>query len=252
MAKRILYPSLFVVFVFLMSVALSPLYKLKEFEKLVKNDSLFIAKYDKNWSHSEFSEMVKEKTYKEALLKLAGKDSVQLAINLADSTVCLYINGVKIHKTVIKLFEQAKLLKKIPTMQYVKIFSQPLNISSQFATIVKEPVVIRQAPKDTIEAALNAWEPDTLLQNPAFLLLRLEHGIDLVFEQESNPVFYDKWIKFRFFNELWANKTLNALFCFFTFKKQEYYPVITIKIPANELRAIYRALPQNAFVVLKI
>lgn len=252
LAMRILYPSFFIVFLFLMSISLSPLHKLNEFEKLVANDSLFIAKYDNIWNYSGFTEMVKEKTYIEAMLKLAENDSIQLVLNLADSTACLFIKGVKIHQSPIKQFKQDKLLEKLTNMEYAKVFSQPLNIKSQVATIVKEPIVVRQAPKDAIEAALNAGVPDTLIQNPAFFLLRIEHGIDLIFEQESSPAFHDKWIKFMFYKDLWANKTLKALTCFFTFKKQECHPTITIKTPASDLRAIYRALPQNAYVIMNI
>lgn len=250
LTKKILYLLLVLISVFLMSVAISPLHKWGELEALANNDSLFLANFDTSWNHSEFSGMVKERAYKQALLKLTEKDSIQLAVNLLDSSVCLYINGVKIHQTKVKQFEQNRLLRNLPVLPYVKIFSVPLVINSQVATIVKEPVVVRQAPKDTIEAAQNAWQPDTLIQYPAFLLLRLDYGIDLVFEQEPNPGFYEKWIKFGFYKKIWKGRVMQAVTGFFTGKKQEYYPAITIQLPAEDLRAIYRALPQFAYTVI--
>ena len=252
LAVRIIYIFLCVIFVFLISIAIAPVQKLNEFENMVNSDSLFTANYDNNWNNSEFYDMVKCKTYKEAMLKLSEKDSIQLSVNLADSTINLYINGVNIHKTYTKYFEQDYLLHELSNIQSVKVFSQPLKICSQNATIRKEPIVVRQAPKDTIEASLNATEPITLTQNPAFILLRLEHGIDLFIEQDSNPDFNDSWVKFRYYAEFNTAKILNSLVHFVAFQKQEYYPTICIKIPANDLQAIYRALPENAFVVISL
>ena len=252
LAVSIIYISLCVIFVFLISIAIAPLQKLNEFEKIVNSDSLFTSNYNNNWNYSEFSEMVKYKAYKEAMLKLSKKDSIQLSVNLNDSSIGLYINGVNIHQVHIKLFKQDNLLNELSNKQYVKIFSEPVKISSQNATIIKEPIVVRQAPKDTIEAALIATEPITLTQNPAFIFLRLEYGIDLFIEQDSNPDFHDNWVKFSHYAKFNTSKILNSFFRFITFKKQEYYPTITIKIPATDLRAIYRALPQNAFVVISL
>ncbi len=102
--------------------------------------------------------------------KLSEKDSIQLIVNLRDSIIGLSIKGVIIHKTQINNYKVDPLLNKLPVLEYVKLFSEPLQVKSQYATIVKEPIVVRNAPKDTAEATLNAYEPDTLIQNPAFFL----------------------------------------------------------------------------------
>lgn len=198
------------------------------------------------------SVFVKEKAYKEALLKLTESDSIQMAINLSDSTVNLYTKGVLIHQTPVKTFEMDKLFKVMPLIQQVKLFSQPLPVNSQYATIVKEPIVVRHAPKDTLEAAMNAWQPDTLIQNPAFLILSVEHGINLIFEQDENLTFHDKWKKFNFYNRLRLRDSMKAVSNFISFRKQEYHPATTLKLPVDDLRAIYRALPDNALIVLNI
>ncbi|MCF8381180.1 MAG: hypothetical protein K9H49_16530 [Bacteroidales bacterium] len=248
--KRILYLFLTVIFIFLLSVSVSPLHKMNEYEYLVTSDSLFLSKFDSVLSHPELSSFMKENTKVGALVKLASNDSIQLSVNLKDSSVCLNIKGVKIHESKIRQFESDKLLKKMPVIQYVKLFSEPVGVVSQFATIVKEPVVVRQAPKDTAEAALTAWKPDTLVQNPAFLLLELDYGIRIIFEQDASESSRENWVKHRFYGRIWSEKSIKALGRFFTLKKQEYYPTIKISLPVDELRAIYRALPANAQVAL--
>ncbi|MFH0756793.1 MAG: hypothetical protein V2B15_05870 [Bacteroidota bacterium] len=241
-----------ILFLLLLSMALAPMHKMQEFERLVNSDSLFLEKYDPVYNQPEMRQMVKEKAFKEALVKLAESDSIQMVMNLSDSTINLSIKGVVIHQTKVASFYRDKLLNRMPLMQQVKLFSQPVAVQSQYATIVKEPVVIRQAPKDTLEAALNAWQPDTLIQNPAYLILSLDHGIYIIFEQETNPTFHDKWTRFAFYNRLRIRGSIRAVFRFVTFKKQDYHPAITIKMPADDLRAIYRALPGQPFIVIHL
>jgi hypothetical protein len=251
LVEKVACPLLLVVLIFLLTVALAPVHQMKEYESLARHDSLFNVKAESVYRYPEMSALAREKAYTEALLRSAATDSIQLSVNLSDSAVCLYIKGVRIHQTRIREFRQDRLLGTLPAQPYMQLFSQPLKISAQYATIVKEPIVVRNAPKDTAEAAMNAWQPDTLLQNPAFLWLRAEHCISLVFEQDENPTFHDRWTRFRFYSHLRAGSAWEALSRFFTFRKQEYHPTVTIKMPVDSLRAVYRALPHNACVVLK-
>jgi len=250
--KIALYFSLTLLFIFLINIAFAPFHKMREFESHVKTDSLFLRNYDSIYCYPEMRMLVKEKAFKEALLKLAQSDSIQLVINLSDSTVNLSIKGVVIHRTKTGSFEKDRIFNEIPLIQQVKVFSQPLRVQSQYATIVKEPVVVRIAPKDTLEAALNAWQPDTLIQNPAFLILSAEYGINIIFEQEDNRTMQDKWKRFGFYNRLRIRSSIQSISSSVRFRKQDYHPTITIKMPADDLRAIYRALPQNTLIVINI
>jgi len=139
-----------------------------------------------------------------------------------------------------------------PLIQQVKLFSQPIHVHSQYATIVKEPVVLRNAPKDTLEAALSAWQPDTLIQKPAFLILSMDYGIHLIFEQEDNPTLKDKWNKCNFYASLRIRSSGQTVSKFVRLKKQDYHPVLAIRMPVDDLREIYRVLPNNTFIVITI
>jgi hypothetical protein len=250
--KKVLGFLMFLFFIFLLTIAISPLHKMQEFENLVNSDSLFLETYQDIYNQPELRLLVKEKAYKEALLKLSESDSIQLVINLSDSTVNLSIKGVVIHQTKAGSFERDRILNDMPLKQQVKLFSKPLSVYSQHASIVKEPVVERDAPKDTLEAALNAWQPDTLIQKPAFTVFSLEYGINVILEQQANPTLQDKWTMFNFYNRLIINSSFQAAYRFVTFKKQEYHPRLTIKMPSNDLRAIYRALPDQTLVVITL
>jgi hypothetical protein len=84
--------------------------------------------------------------------------------------------------------------------------------------------------------------PDTLIQKPAFLLLHTEYGLDLVMEQDVNARFRDRWKQFTFHGRI----RLERIF------SREYHPAITLRMPADDLRAIYRALPRHARVVIHL
>lgn len=233
-------------------MALSPAYKIKELRDLVYADSLFVKNFDSLYYHPEIQPLLKEKAFKEALLKQSESDSIQLVINLTDSLTALSIKGVSIHQTKIRGISRDKLLENLPFMYEIKLLSQPLPVRSHYATIVKEPVVVRHAPRDTLEAALNAWQPDTLIQNPAFVSFRTEHGLQIIFEQDKNEQFRDRWKKWTFYNHLRTSKAFHAVTDFLTFTKMEYQPTLTLKIPVDDLRALYRALPENTLIVLKL
>lgn len=241
---------LLLLFIVLISIAIAPRHKLYVYEKLAENDSALSIRQGTAGNLDAFSEKLMERSFKESLLELGEKDSIQMAVNLTDSTVCLYINGVKIHQTPITYFDEDKLLKKLSNSAYIKIFSKPLEINQTYATIVKEPIVIRQAPKDTAEANLNAWKPDTLVQNPAYILFDLDLGIRLIFEQEITSSFGERWSKFGFYRKLWTANLREIFYHLLHFTQPDYKAAITIKMPADDLRAIYRALPQRAYVVI--
>ena len=249
-ARKVLHLFLILLFIFLLSLSLAPVSKKNEFRHLIEKDSLFLSGYNNIYSQPDLIEFLKEKSYKEALLKLAAKDSIQLAVNLTDSSVCLYIKGIRIHRSKISSIEQDKFLGSMPGIQVAGLFSHPIPIVSHYATIIKMPVVERQAPKDTLEAATNAWKPDTLIQRPAFLLLETENGIDLILEQEEEAGMHDDLVKFGFRNIINLRRTIVSIRNFVGFRKQDYHPRIIIQLPAKDLRAVYRALPEKAFVAI--
>lgn len=240
------------IFIWLVCLAIAPLNKAKQIQALVNADSEYTNNIDSVYFDYEIAELAKEKTYKEALLILSKNDSIQLVLNLSDSTINLSIKGVVIHQTKINDFSKDKFFDKLSLHQEIKLFSQPLLLQNHYATIVKEPIVVRHAPKDTLEAASTAWEPDTLIQKPAFASLVFEHNIQLILEQDDNKTFNDKLIKLDFYKHLTVENIKLSATQFFSLKNQEYCPEIKIKLPADELRAVYRALPSNTFMVVKL
>ncbi len=232
-------------------VAVAPYNKITELQKFVNSDTIYTKNFSSANNLPEMVPLVQEKAYKNALLELSRNDSIELVINLSDSTIALVFKGVMLHVVPISEFEKDKLFDKLTLKQEVKLFSTPLAIQSQWATIVKEPIVERQAPKDTLEASVTAWKPDTLIQNPAFAIFSLDHGIQILLEQEEISTAQDRVALHRFNRRIWSQKMKASVNNFVRQKKQDYQPTITIKLPVDDLRSIYRALPDSCYVVLK-
>ncbi|MFT6866187.1 MAG: hypothetical protein ACJA08_001016 [Cyclobacteriaceae bacterium] len=249
--KISLYIFLLLLLVFIANLASAPLSKFKEMKQVVLADSLFVERFKEEYNQKNISPLIREIAYKESLLELSKNDSIQLVLDLVDSTAHLAINGVIIHTNKIEDLEIDPLLRKLPNLVYLHIFSKPLRFVKETATIIKEPIVERQAPKDSLEASRNAYQPDTLIQNPAFINITLERGITLIIDQNEDPIFEDKWEQFKFHNEEAFELFKAKIYRFVTFQSSEYHTSIKMKMPASDIRAIYRAIPTNAKVVLR-
>nr|WP_321452947.1 hypothetical protein [uncultured Carboxylicivirga sp.] len=241
-----------IIFIWLLNIAIAPYNKLKEIQNMTLEDSLFMSHFDSVLFQPELKSQVKEKAYKESLLKMSENDSIQLVVNLEDKTVNLSIKGIFIHQTKMSYLKTDQFWSSLSIAEEVRLFSKPLSVQSVYTTIIKEPVVIREAPKDTLEASANAWKPDTLIQNPAYVMLHTENNFRIVLEQEENENDFMNRVKLKFLNQIRVENLKKSVHRFFTFKKQEYVPTIVIKLPTEDIRSIYRALPSNTLITLKI
>jgi len=236
---------------FLMYQNFAPLVKLKEMTRSVQNDTVFIAKYDTSFEYIYLKGLVKEKCYLASLVKLSKEDSIQLVINLYDSIVVLSFKGIILKTIRMDHIRTSPLLNYMPLMHYTWFFSAPLKIEKQITPLVKEPVIERQAPKDTLEALLNPFQPDTSDQKPVFLILELQYGFRIVFEQEFTHGTSD-YINIISSRLKYLIPDYKRHFSdFIHFRQPTYYPKITIKANSKDITSIYRALPEKAYVSVR-
>jgi len=210
------------------------------------------AEYSRIAEHPEFFDLSKNVAFRESRLMMSKSDSIGLLVNLQDSTIALEIKGITLHPVKISRYKVSRLFRAIENQSYISLFSSPLRVELQKATIKKEPVFYKQAPKDTIEAAKSLVLPDTTKENQVYISLTLNYGVRLFIEQErarSLKAIRAK-IAFRVWNclkQAWVN-----IHHMFRLKIPPYSPVIKISIPGNDAETIYHALPENAMVSIKI
>ncbi len=192
-----------------------------------------------------------EYLFKQSLLQVSSEDSIQLVLNIAESKAHLCIKGVPIFTSEIIVKNDEPLVRKLNAATYAQVFGSPLLINEISTTIIKEPIVEMQAPKTPEEAVQNAYMPDTLIQNPAFLAMHLENGLRLRLVQAGNETWQDFFTRIKFNVQFLKADSKAFLQALLTFQPYVYQPEWIVILPKDDIRTIYRALPNQAYVVLK-
>jgi len=202
--------------------------------------------------HPEFFIMNKNKAFRESRLIMTKSDSIGLLVNLPDSIIAVEIKGITLHTAKIKSYKVGRLFRALETQAYMNLFSSPLRIELHNATILKEPVIIKKAPKDTIEAERLLVLPDTLQKKPAYIVFTLNNGFRLFIEQDKAGSFktFKTKIAFRAGNQL--KQAGESFLYMLRFRIPPYNPAVRIHVARDDAAAIYRALPENALVTIKI
>ena len=241
--------SVFIVYYTVMSM-MSPGRKLKEIKTVFEAKSL--AKYEgdqKILSDSTYLKLLKERSFLQSRIVMAGTDSIYLTVNLADSSANIEISGVTVHKAKMGSVEISKILSSDKGNSFLSAVATPLNITSAVATIKKEPVMIKMAPKDTSEYKPDIM-PDTSLTEPVNYTLELTGGIRIYIYQEENTKFSDRMSHFTFDIKDRLRDTWSSLKRVAVLRVPDYHPFIKMKLPRTDAKIIYRAIPKNGQIAI--
>jgi hypothetical protein len=241
--------SVFIVYFSVMSM-ISPGRKLEEIKKEFgpkgseKNEAA-----KKILTDSEYLKLLKERAFLQSRVVLAETDSIYLAINLQDSTADLEICGVVVHKAKMKDVKTSKILLKGDENTILSMLASPFTIDRAIATIKKEPLMIKMAPKDTSEYKPDIM-PDTSITEPVYYILEMKEGIRLYVYQDENVKLNDRMSHLKFDIADRLRDTWKALKSVAVFKVPEYHPFIKIVVPRTDAKIIYRAIPRNGQIAV--
>jgi hypothetical protein len=201
---------------------------------------------------STFILLQREISFIKALTALTSAEPIGLIVNVSDSTAKLVIKGVTVHTSGIKKIEISQTLFAIEPYHLITELSKPLQIKYSRATIEKEPIIVKNAPNDTTEVENRVNEQDTSVVVPVFFELTFNNGFRLiVLQEDSGEEKYQKIYR-RFFCAPALVSARRNLISILNFKIPEYSPEIRIVVPGDEARAIYRAIPEEGFVALRL
>jgi hypothetical protein len=195
----------------------------------------------------------KERDFENNRLSLANQDSIYLVINVPERSIAIEIKGVQVHTASILRTEADQKIALISHEHLSPWLSEPFVLKKYLATIPKIPIVIKEAPKDTIEAQKLSSKP--LPPDSTIVLTSLYFDRNLVIEinQDGEPVE-------REFTTVADYKA----------KRNEYLPetttmakllnpgatdqplTIRLIVSAVDARSIYRAIPSHTSLVLKL
>ncbi len=239
---------IFLIYFSVMSM-LSPVRKLDEIKKEFgsktsgKNDT-----EQKILKDSTYLSLLKEKAFLQSRIVMAETDSIYLTINLEDSTINIEISGVVVHRAKMNKYKISRILSG-SDYSILSMLSTPFTIANSIATIKKEPVMLKMAPKDTSEYKPDIM-PDTSITEPVNYILEMNRGIRIYVYQEEHAKFGDRMNQFEFDIKDRIADTWNALKRIAVLKVPEYHPYIKIKLPRADAKIIYRAIPKNGQIAV--
>lgn len=233
----------FLIYFLIMSM-MSPgrkLYEIKyEYNSKSKIDSSL---YKKISSDSAYLQLLKEKAFLQSRTVMAESDSIYLSINLSDSTANIEISGIVVHMTKMSDVQTSSIFQTGDENIILALLSSPFTIANSIATIKKEPVMLKMAPKDTADYIPDIM-PDTSITEPVNYVLEMTNGTRIYVYQEEAKKFNDRLNIFRFDLKFRLRDTWSSLKSIVLFKVPEYHPFIKMKLPRADAKIIYRAIPK--------
>jgi hypothetical protein len=220
-------------------------------EKLLpvnESDSVYLS----DPGYATYERLIGVKSFLESQVSLLSNDSLNLTIDLKDSIARLVIEGVTLHRAPIKSIRISRFFNVLNNDAYARHFGKPLFIESYESTIVKEPITIKQAPKDTLEAAAFFEMPDTTVSDMVAVRFKLENGIILSLRQDEKPVHNGNLRTRYFFLKERIKKVKSDFSRLFHFRLPEYEPQVDITMSKGDMVTLFRALPDSAFIALRL
>ncbi|MBN2806097.1 MAG: hypothetical protein JXR22_05520 [Prolixibacteraceae bacterium] len=247
---RLMVLALLVLVIYTVLVVSAPLRSLHALKHEALTDSVFYEHNKAILEEQSLYELSKTKAVMDAQLVLAVKDTFGIMINLKDSTLSLMFKGINVHSATIYDYRKDPFFDAIHPLAYVKIFSKPLRTMLEYSTIVKEPIIVKKAPKDTLEAIQNAYQPDTLIQNPTYMRLELERNFHLLLVQKNFETDEEKLVEREFLRDMRQQRRHNIIRSFTHPGKASYTPYMVLYLDPEELRSTYRATPEDVLVII--
>jgi len=240
---------MFLVYFTIMSV-MSPGKKLDEIRTKYGLEQTTKNKIDERfYSDSVYMKMVRQKAFLQARISMAETDSVYMTLNLADSTANLEISGVAVHSAKIREIKTSRILRSGNEYAISVMLSSPMNVISDFATIKKEPLMIKMAPKDTSEFKPDII-PDTSDYEPVNYILEMDNGVRIFVYQDTDTITSDKNNLFIFDLSDRLRNTWSSLKSMARFRVPEYHPFIRIRLPKADAKIFYRATPRHGQIAV--
>ena len=215
---------------------------------LVKHNGSLSEK--QSFPNTEVRDLMFQKAWLNSRLILTERDSAVVSVNLKDSLIMLELKGIRLGAYKILDFSQSEIFSGMEASEIEFYLNKPSFTDSLMTNIKKNDIRYKKAPKDTAE--YNAMQKNDVQVQPendlAFDLI-LSSGIRLSFRGVSEKGGNCNPGKYKY--KLRHMKAIEIIKSIIEFRLPSYHPVIEITITNNDIKTIYRALPENAEIALR-
>jgi hypothetical protein len=175
-----------------------------------------------------------------------------MTLNQNDSMLNLEINGVVVRSCPVTEIFVSRRLNKVDHEQILSWVSTPFNLESDLSSIPKIPYVIKEAPKDTLEAQAQSSIPLPPDTSSVYFTLYFDRNLVVEIEQSEPPDDIDLEVIKSYFkakDQTFRQEAMSAALHVRP-PKQDIY--LRLKVSPADARAIYRGIPVNASLALKL
>ena len=200
----------------------------------------------------ELFDIRKKENWLQSRLELASEDSMYLVIDLAHNSAVIEMKGIVLHECKIVKSEISNSIKTFHNDILLNWMAEPFNVKHVDATIPKISFIEKIAPKDTIEANKVEVEPKMPELGDVYIVMDFDRNLRLVIQQSDKPD--DKGQKvisaLRWKYQLAEiRRTVQSLT---KFNRQPSMPQISIILPKSDATILYKSLPVNLKMILRL
>lgn len=184
--------------------------------------------------------------------ELASDDSTYLILDLINNTAVLELKGIVLHECKIIHSEVSNSFKSYPIDALLNWMSEPFVLKNVESTIPKITFIEKIAPKDTLEANKMVTEPKEIKLEDVFIVMDFERNLRVVISQSEEPDPDGKKIITnlrRKYDKIEISRSIKALT---KFNREPVKPQIEIVLSKSNATILYKALPFNPRMILRL
>lgn len=250
-------PLLIPVIIIFISIAVIPVTTINTSRSEIENsDTSGVRKHhitkEERLEYANTHKLRYENAYMKARLEMVKGDSVNLVLNLTDSIIGLEIKGVIVFEVRLESYHLSRGFRKKDQDTLLAMLSTPYTMESRFASIPVHPVVIKEAPKDTVEANQAPSELPAPVEKDVYCTMLFDKELTLFLRQsDPNSGFNKKDIR-RYYRQQRRLVFKHVAWSLVHFRRPSYRFWISVSVSKDDARSIYRALPERARMSLLI
>ncbi len=184
---------------------------------------------------------------------LATSDSIGLSINLIDSVASIELAGVRVRQCKIVGIKMSGRLQRLRTYRAAATWlSNPFVLQNATASIPKVPIRVIEAPRDTVEARARNDETMATEQGDVYFRLNFDRHLSLSISQTQRMSMWGWPRRLRYILRRSVASAREDLATLAGLKLPTSRLHIRLEISKEDATAIYRALPQNAAIALRL
>jgi len=210
-----------------------------------------VAAYSKDDVNTLF-ELKKSESLLRSRYNLSSEDSIYLVLDLTNKVARLEMKGIPLHDSNLQNVWISNSIKMFHTEAFLHWIAQPFVLKNANSTIERVQFLVKNAPKDTIEANKADAIPVPRKTEDVYIIMNFERNLQLVIQQSEISEGVEKARIDSIKNSLFKKEAEKSIKSLINLKREAITPTIVITLPKADAITLYRALPQKLKMVLKM